>query len=253
MEINLNGHKVLVTGATGALGRAMVRTLAGCGADLIVHYRTNKELAEALAREVRNSGRLAMTIQADVTDQNAVVSMRDKIAADFGPPDIVVVSAVVQYNHIPILEQGVDDYVSQFQTCMLQPILMAKAFVPSMIERSWGRIIGINTEAAVRCGERHSAYAAAKRGMDGILRVLAREVGRHGITVNQVAPGWMITEKFPGDGNDAQKAYTEGTALKRRAGAQEVANVAAFLASDLAAYITGEFINVSGGSVMPSN
>jgi 3-oxoacyl-[acyl-carrier protein] reductase len=96
-----------------------------------------------------------------------------------------------------------------------------------------------------------SAYVAGKRGMDGILRVLAREIGPYQITVNQVAPGWTVTERVRGEGTARQDAYEATVPLKRR-GDQEVAHVAAFLASDLASYITGAYIPVCGGHVMPA-
>ena len=112
-----------------------------------------------------------------------------------GAADIIVNNAVIQYNWTSVLEQSPEDYESQFQSCVLHNVYMAQAFVPAMIESEWGRVISINTECSMQNFAGQSAYTSGKRGMDGVLRVLAKEVGAHGITVNQVAPGWTISEK----------------------------------------------------------
>ena len=104
----------------------------------------------------------------------------------------------------------------------------------------------------MQCLPSQSAYVAGKRGMDGVLRVLAREVGEHGVTVNQVAPGWTISDNDRRRGTERQPDYERHTALKRRGTDQEIANAVAFLASDLAAFITGVYLPVCGGYVMPA-
>jgi 3-oxoacyl-[acyl-carrier protein] reductase len=125
---------------------------------------------------------------------------------------------------------------------------MAQAFIPDMKTRGHGRFIAINTECALQNTANQSAYVAGKRGMDGVLRVLAREVGEHGITVNQVAPGWMGSENRPTTGRPDW--YVNGIPLKRWGNEQDIANAVAFLASDLAGYITGVFLPVCGGNTM---
>lgn len=159
----------------------------------------------------------------------------------------MVTNAVIQYDWKPVLEQPLADYESQFRSCVLQNVLMSQAFVPGMITKGWGRVIGINTECSLQCWERQSAYVAGKRGMDGALRVLAKEVGKHGVTVNQVAPGWTVSEDRPE--SEATQWYRDQVPLRRRGIDQEIANVVAFVASDLASYITGALIPVCGGNV----
>jgi 3-oxoacyl-[acyl-carrier protein] reductase len=129
---------------------------------------------------------------------------------------------------------------------------MAKAFVPAMIARGWGRVIAINTEVAMQTQPGQSAYAGGKRGMDGVLRVLAKEVGEHGVTVNQVAPGWTISDRDRAAGTTRQPDYERSVPLRRRGTDQEVANVVAFIASDLASFVTGAYVPVCGGNVMPT-
>ena len=249
IPIDLSGKLALLTGATSELGRVMARTLARSDADVVVHYHTNQELAESLVAEIENLGRKALAVQADVTEKKSIDDMREAVKTSLGSPDIFVTNAVIQYDWKTVLDQSPTDYESQFRSCVLQNVLIAKAFMPAMIEKGWGRVIGINTECSMQYWKTQSAYISGKRGMDGVLRVLAREVGEHGITVNQVAPGWTVSENRPE--SDSTKLYREQVPLRRRGTDQEIANVVAFLASDLASFITGAYIPVCGGNVMP--
>jgi 3-oxoacyl-[acyl-carrier protein] reductase len=249
MNIDLRGHLALVTGGSGQLGRVMCRTLGDCGADVVVHYHQNAAKAGDLVAELEAKGVRAMAVQADITDEASIRAMRQAVEAKMGPPDILVNNAVIQYNWLPVLEQSPADYESQYRSCVLHNVLMAQAFVPVMIEKGWGRVIAINTECAMQNFPTQSAYVSGKRGMDGVLRVLAKEIGPHQITVNQVAPGWMISENSPA-GDD--QGYTSSVPLRRRGYDQDIANLVVFLASDLANFITGQYISVSGGNVMPT-
>ncbi len=252
MNINLSNRTALVTGATGELGRVMVRTLAQCGADIIINYHSKEEKAELLLKDVTVLGRKAIAVQADITNFDSIRQMEKNIVEKFKAPDIVVDNAVIQYKWTNLLEQAPEDYESQFRSCVMQSVYMAKTFVPYMIKKNYGRFIGINTECSIQSFPTQSAYVAGKRGMDGIFRVLAKEIGGYGITVNQVAPGWTISEKDRTAKTPGTEEYEAGVPLRRRGTDQEIANVVAFLASDLASFITGAYIPVSGGNVMPS-
>ena len=229
----------------------MARTLAECGADLVLHYHQDRAGIERVEEEVRGLGRSALSVQADIGTRAGVQHIVD-VAHKLGDPDILVINAVQQIHPwSSVLEESIDDYESQFRTCVLQTVYLVQAFVPALQRKGWGRVIGINTECTMQMFETHSAYVAGKRGMDGVLRVLAREVGRHGITVNQVAPGWTISDRDrerPAD--DA--SYRQAVPLGRRGTDQEIANVVAFLASELASYVHGAFVPVCGGNVMPT-
>ncbi|MNM90404.1 3-oxoacyl-[acyl-carrier-protein] reductase FabG [compost metagenome] len=252
MNIDLSGKVAVVTGATGQLGRVMTRTLAQCGAKVAIHYINNAAKAEELLQEITSLGSAGVIVQGDITKQDSIERIKEQIVAELGAPDIVVANAVVQYEWASVLEQSPDDYISQFESCVMQNVYLAKAFIPSMIAKGQGRFIGINTESAMQNFPGQSAYTAGKRGMDGVYRVLAKEVGAHQITVNQVAPGWTISEKDRNvdDLNDA--SYVDQVPLKRRGEDQDIANAVAFLASDLAGFITGAYIPVNGGNVMPA-
>lgn len=252
MKIDLSGKTALVTGATGELGRVIARTLAECGADIALHYHSNESKAAELKSAIEALGRRAVAVKADVTKQDSIEALKQSVESSLGHMDIVVANAVVQYKWTSVLEQPAEDYASQFESCVMQSVYLAKAFIPAMIEKKDGRFIGINTECAMQNFPTQSAYVAGKRGMDGVYRVLAKEVGEHQITVNQIAPGWTISERERTNGLDESDNYIKNVPLKRRGTDQEIANAVAFLASDLASFITGAYIPVNGGNVMPT-
>jgi 3-oxoacyl-[acyl-carrier protein] reductase len=253
LEINLDGRLALVTGATGQLGRVMARTLATCGADVVVHYHQNVAKAESLCAEIEGMGRRTLAVSGEVGQKDDVFTLRDVVIKQLGNPDIIVTNAVSQIHPWQtVLEEEEEDYEDQFRACVLQNVFFAKAFVPAMIEKGWGRFVGINTECSMQLFKTQSAYGGAKRAMDGVLRVLAKEIGAHQITVNQVAPGWTISDIDREQGSERSERYESTVPLARRGTDQEIANVVAFLASDLASFITGAYIPVAGGNVMPT-
>lgn len=252
MELRLNGKTALITGATGDLGRVMAKTLAACGANIVVHYNSNATKANELKAELESLNVKAVSVQADITKQSDVEQMYKHIKEQIGEVHIVVANAVIQYEWTSIMEQNPEDYQGQFDSCVMQSVYLAKTFIPDMIARKEGRFIGINTECAMQNAPTQSAYVAGKRGMDGIYRVLAKEVGEHGITVNQVAPGWTISDRDREAGSEINEGYSASVPLKRRGTDQEIANAVAFLASDLSSFITGAYIPVNGGNVMPA-
>lgn len=251
IPIDLSNRVAVITGGSGALGRVMGRTLAKAGANVAICYYRDQETAHRLQNEITNTGVEAIAVQADVTNQESINAMRDVVTEKLGAADIIVNNAVIQYTWTSVLAQPPEDYESQFQSCVLHNVYMAQAFVPAMIDARWGRVISINTECSMQNFPTQSAYTSGKRGMDGVLRVLAKEVGADGITVNQVAPGWTISEKSS-DNKDSDEHYWSQVPMQRRGTAQEIANVVLFLASDLASYITGAYIPVCGGNVMPT-
>jgi 3-oxoacyl-[acyl-carrier protein] reductase len=252
LAIDLKGRVALVTGGSGELGRCMVRTLARAGAQVALTYLNSAGPAEQVVQEVLKEGGQAKAFQADVTLESSVQALQTAVQAWSGAPHIIVSNAVIQYPWKSLLEQDLADYESQFRSCVLQSVLLAKSFSPAMIERRHGRIIGINTECSLQAFAGQSAYVSGKKGMDGLLRVLARELGPHQITVNQVAPGWTVSEKDRKAGTEDNADYSRSVPLKRRGTDEEVANVVAFLASDLSSFVTGAFIPVCGGNVMPA-
>ena len=251
MNIDLSGKIAVVTGSSGELGRVIAFTLAGCGADVALHYHQKLDRAKLLQEQIIALGRKACVVQADITSKASIEAMGSKIETELGSPDILVTNAIGGSEWRPVLQQTVEDYASQFASTAIQNVLMAQTFVPAMIAKRWGRIIAISTECVMQHNPGQSAYVAGKRGMDGVLRVLAREIGEHQITVNQVAPGWTISERDRTSGTQKQDHYDKNVPLRRRGEDTDIANAVAFLASDLANFITGVFLPVCGGNIMP--
>ena len=252
IPIDLSGKIALVTGASSDLGKVMAVVLAQSGADVALHYHHNRERAEKVGAEITALGRRFCLVTGDVSDETSVKAMKEVIVKELGSPDIVVTNANNANPWKLILEQSIENYEGQFRSCVVQNVLMAQAFAPAMIEKKWGRFIAISTECVMQVIPTQSTYVAGKKGMDGMLRVLAKEIGMHGITVNQVAPGWTISERDRVAGAEKQEHYDKNVPLRRRGEDTEIAHAVAFLASDLAAFITGVYLPVCGGNVMPS-
>ena len=193
-----------------------------------------------------------MVVQADVTDPESISAMHREIREQLGTVSLICANAVIQYTWTSILEQPLTDFQSQFASCAMQTVYLAKAFFPDMIAQHYGRFVAINTECAALAEAGVGAYTAGKRALDGIVRVLAKEVGKDGITVNQVAPGWTISEKDRAEHTEVQPDYDRTVPLGHRGTDQDIANMTAFLLSDLAGFTTGAYIPVSGGRVMPA-
>jgi 3-oxoacyl-[acyl-carrier protein] reductase len=177
--------------------------------------------------------------------------MRRQIEDALGPVDIVVNNAVTWFDKAPVVAQQADQFNRVFRSSVLQAWATAKVFSEPMIARRWGRIISLGSEVTSQALINRAPYTAAKCAMDGVMRSLARELGEHGITVNQVAPGWVITDKDRGDRDEVQPEYERDVPLRRRGYDQDVANLVAFLASDLAGFLTGVRVPVCGGNIMP--
>ncbi len=219
---------------------------------------TKKILQTKLKNEIEKEYRVrAIAVFADVTNMDSIMAMKNEVLQSLGITDIIVNNAVIQIDEwTSVLEQAPKDYESQFKSCVMHNVYMAKAFVPDMIKQNYGRVIGINTECAMQNFTTQSAYVSGKRGMDGVLRVLAQEVGQYNITVNQVAPGWIISDGCRNtDGSEENInqgfPYIERVPMRRRGTDIEIANAVCFLASDLAGFITGVYLPVCGGNVMP--
>lgn len=255
--LDLTGRTAIVTGGAGQLGRAMCRGLADCGANVVICYHSQAAFAEDLRGELEEKyGVRAMAVKADITDADSIAAMKKQVNETLGYVDILVNNAVIAHEWKKVLEQDVKSYESQFRSGVLQAVLMAQAFAPDMIERGHGRIIGINTECAMQMLPYQSAYVSGKRGMDGIYKILAKEIGMHGITVNEVAPGWTVSDNCRDyDGTEANLKqdfpYISTVPLHRRGSDEEVADAVCFLASEHASFISGLYLPVCGGNVMP--
>ncbi len=269
IEIDLSGRVALVTGASRGLGRADALTLARAGADVVVaDLLVESELSEETDRygalatvarqqglvhteetveEIRRMGRKAIAVRCDVTDRAQVDAAVERAVGELGSVDILVNNAGTLDHAAQFQHQSPELWERDLRVNLTGAFNCAQAAWPHMRERGWGRIVNMASVAGTLGGFGQASYSTTKAGLLGLTRTLAMEGARHGITCNAIVPGVIGTEAF----NMANAAMNERivarTALKRPGEPQEIANTIAFLCSDLASYITGIELNVSGG------
>jgi 3-oxoacyl-[acyl-carrier protein] reductase len=247
---DLKNRVALVTGASRGLGAAIAQALASRGAKVAINYFASPEKADSVARGIRKSGGVVDTFRADVRDEAAVQRLTSDVGRSLGPIDILVVNATGPQPMLPVEEITWESCLTQLEFFVKSPLLLVKSVVEGMKERKRGRIIQIGSEVFEAGLGRFSDYVAAKGAQLGLTRSWARELGPWGITVNIVSPGWIPTERHAGTAASAMEGYALQTALKRMGKAEEVGETVAFLASDAAAFITGQKISVNGGNTV---
>ncbi len=247
--IDLTGKSALVTGGSRGIGKAIALRLARQGADVAFSYKGNAAAAEATAGEIQALGRQAMAIQADVSDPAAADGVVKRALDELGKVDILVNNAGITRDDL-IMRMSQEAWREVLETNLFGAFWMIKAVTRPMLKARGGRIINM-TSVSGQAGQTGQAnYSAAKAGLIGLTKATARELASRGITVNAVAPGFVLTE-LTQDLPDALKdEITSRTPLGRFGTTEEIADAVAFLASDEAGYITGQVLAVDGGLVM---
>ena len=269
IEIDLSGRVALVTGGSRGLGRADALTLARAGADVVVaDLLVESQLSEetdrygALAtaarqqglvhteetvREIEALGRRALAVRCDVTDRGQVDAAVERTVAELGSVDILVNNAGTLDHAAQFHRQSPDLWERDLRVNLTGAFNCAQAVWPHMVERGWGRVVNMASVAGTLGGFGQASYSTTKAGLLGLTRTLAMEGARHGITCNAIVPGVIGTEAYHMANAEMNERIVNRTALKRPGEPQEIANAIAFLCSDLASYITGIELNVSGG------
>ncbi len=245
----LNGKIALVTGSARRIGRAIALELARSGADVVVHARTAREDAEAVAQEVRELGRCAMVTVGDVSDEDAVCRIFGEIAAEFGGLDILVNNAAVRGEH-GFLDMSLDEWRRVNSVIMEGTFLCSREALKQMTAREGGTIINIGgVSAHIGAGQR-AHVAAAKAGLLGLTRSLAVEFARSGVRVNCVVPGQIGGPRSNDAGPIPQMPRNATTLMGRMGLVEEVAHCVNALCSPASAFITGQTVHVNGGMYM---
>ncbi len=250
--MSFTGKVAIVTGSgsKNGIGRETVMILAKEGAKVVV-ADMNYEGAKSVAEEVEALGGTATPVRVDITDEVSVKSMVAEAVANYGRLDILVNNAGIT-QPITTMDMTPEDFMKIIRVNLYGTFLCSKIAVPEMAKNKYGRIVSLSSVSGKRGGGVYggSHYSAAKAGILGFSKALAREVVEDGITVNCVCPGLVDTDIRAGLSDEAEHAIWESIPMKRPASRREIASTIAFLASDDASYITGEDIDINGGSHM---
>lgn len=244
----LEGRVALVTGAAGGIGRAIAEAFGREGAAVVLVDRNDLPLRELAARLAVSGLRCSAQV-VDVTDPIAVEEMVNQTLAEFGALDILVNNAGVCSTAL-VVDLPLEEWRRVIDADLTSVFLCTRAALPSMIVQRRGRIINIGSQLALKGGELMAHYCAAKSGVHGFTRALAREVACHNITVNVIAPGPTDTDMLRADPQEWLDNKLQELPLRRFAKPEEIAPTAVLLASDGGSYYTGATLNVSGGDVM---
>jgi 3-oxoacyl-[acyl-carrier protein] reductase len=268
LAIDLSGRVALVTGGSRGLGRADALTLARAGADVVIadiqvesdegdvsEWGPLAQVAkaqgivytEATAREIQKLGRRSAAIKCDVTDREQVDAAVARVVDEFGSLDILVNNAGTLDHAAQFQNQSPELWERDLRVNLTGAFNCSQAAWPHMKERGWGRIVNMASVAGTLGGFGQASYSTTKSGLLGLTKTLAMEGGRHGITCNAIVAGIIGTEAFHFANAEMNERIANRTVFKRPGEPQDIANAIAFLCSDLAGYITGIELNVSGG------
>lgn len=245
----MTGKVALVTGGSRGIGSEVCKRLAADGATVIVNYSKSAQNAEELVAEIKQNGGDAVAIGFDVADEEAVSTAIAGLLSDYGKIDVLVNNAGITSDALFVRTKSTD-WHRTLDINLSGCFYCARAVAKSMMKARAGRIINISSVIAEMGNAGQVAYAASKAGVLGMTKSLARELGSRGITVNAVTPGYIQTD-MTAELSDAQRdGIMSQIALGRLGEAEDVAQLVSFLASDNAAYITGQVIGVNGGMYM---
>lgn len=246
-SFSLDGERALITGAGRGLGLAIAKAMARAGATVFLNGR-QPDVLEATKAEIEDEGGVAHVTAFDITDDNAVQTNLADIGEQFGAPSILV-NNVGQRDRRPLHDFEPDDVRALLDINLVAPFNLARAVSAEMIAAGYGRIINITSIAGPIARSGDAAYTASKGGLDGLTKALAAELGKQGITVNGIAPGYFATEANEEMVQDETVArwLSMRTSLGRWGDPKEIAGAAVFLASPAASYITGHILAVDGG------
>jgi len=246
---NLSGKIAVVTGGSRGIGRAICLELAACGATVAVNYHQSAAAAGEVVSEIEKSGAAAQAVQADVRDSEQVGAMFKGIIAAHGTIDILVNNAGMTRDNV-IMMMKPDDFDAVIDTNLRSAWLCCKAAARVMMRKRRGAIINITSVVGLAGNGGQTNYAASKAGIIGLTKSLAKEVAVRGIRVNAVAPGFVETDMTADLSDEIKSQAIEAIPLGRMGTPQHIAKAVVFLASQDAAYITGQVLVVDGGMVM---
>ncbi len=245
----LLGRNAAITGGARGIGRAIAMELGRHGANVIITYRREEHLASAVASDIRSLGVSCTAVQVDVRNQDDLEALFEEGRQRHGKIDILVNNAGVTEDGL-VVRMSDDSWDRVIETNLRGAFLATRLALRQMTRARWGRVINITSVSGIMGNAGQANYAAAKAGMIGFTRAVAREVASRQVTVNAVAPGFVHTDLTAGLSDSQKQAILDLIPLGRHAEPEDIAPLVAFLASDAAGYITGQTLHVDGGLVM---
>lgn len=236
----------LITGGSRGIGKAVALMLASEGHKVAINYVANDDAANAVVAEIVAAGGTAKAVKGDVGDESAVDAMISEVQDSLGPIEILVNNAGITRDDL-LMRMKPEAWDVVMQTNLKSVYLCSRAVMRGMLRGRWGRIVNLSSVAGVYGNAGQANYAAAKAGVIGFTKSLAKEIGSRGITVNAVAPGFIATDMTAALGEAVAEAATEKITLGRLGLPEEVASAVSYLASPDASYVTGQTIVVDGG------
>ncbi len=244
--MNLEGKSAIVTGGSLGIGTAIALKLAEYGANVAINYRKHKDEAEEVVSKVEAMGRKGLVVQADISSFNEAEKMVNKVISEFDGIDILVNNAGINWDGV-IWKMTEEQWDRVIEVNLKGYFNYIRAVAPIFREQKSGKIVNVTSINGIRGKFGQANYSASKAGIIGLTKTVARELGKYGINVNAVAPGLIETDMVREAPENVRQMALEEIVLKRIGQPEEVANVVAFLCSDLARHITGEVIKVDGG------
>jgi 3-oxoacyl-[acyl-carrier protein] reductase len=236
----------LVTGGSRGIGRAIALRLAADGHAVAVNYAANGAAAEEVVETITANGGTAIAVRADVGDTDTVTAMFETVEEHLGRVDVLVNNAGITRDDL-LLRMGPEAWDQVIQTNLRSVYLCSRAAMRGMLRSRWGRIISVSSISGISGNPGQANYAASKAGIIGFSKSIAREIGSRNITVNVVAPGFIETDMTKGLGTEIAEEVTRRVAVGRLGRPEEIAAAVGYLASDDAAYVTGQTLVVDGG------
>ena len=246
---DLTGKTAVVTGGSRGIGRAICLKLAGQGANIVLNFAGNEAAAEETRSQCEALGVRALAVKGDVADAEACNALIEKAVSEFGGVDILVSNAGVTRDNL-LMRMSDEEFQKVIDTNLKGTFHCMRAAIRPMMKKRRGRIISISSVVGLMGNAGQINYAASKAGVIGMTKSLAREVASRHITVNAVAPGFIKTDMTAVLSDSVKEGILHGIPLGELGEAEDVANAVLYLASDEAAYITGQVISVDGGMAM---
>lgn len=247
--MNLTGRVAIVTGGSRGIGNAVARKLASLGADIVINYTSNAEVAKTAEEEIESLGVRCRSVKCDVSKFEEVQKMMDEVVEEFGKIDILVNNAGITRDGL-LMRMKEEDFDAVVDINLKGVFNCTKTAAKYMMKKKYGKVVNMSSVVGIIGNAGQANYCASKAGVIGFTKATARELASRNININAVAPGFIETDMTAVLKDEVRDEMLKSIPKKSFGKPEDIANVVAFLVSDLSSYVTGQVINVDGGMVM---